>query len=305
MDTWRTAYLGVRELPQAPSGFELQAFFTFDRIERGAIDARQTDAHKLGLALHIGFLRISGRLLDVFRIVPSALWRHLGQQLDVDPPEVASLRALYKRGRTLYDHHRRASEILGFAWMSEGQRRSLVSALRREIGRGVDRAALMSFARQWLYEHWLFVAHARTLRSMVAASSQWFEADLGEQIGGQLDATRLARWRSVLTDTHRSGAPTQTWLWAAPAKHSTRQIADVLERVEFLRQLGVAECLTAIPETVLRRYARRLTARKPSVGARLAEPARVAAATASTPARTRASSGSTNSAGAVGSDSRA
>ncbi len=274
MDTWRAIYLGRRELPQALSGFELQAFFSFDQAERAAIGARQSDAHELGLALHIGFLRMSGRLLDTFRVVPPTLWRHLGQQLDIDPPEVASLRALYKRGRTLYDHHRRASKILGFAWMSEGQRRSLVSALRREVGRGVDRPTMMSFARQWMYEHRLFVVHDRTLRSMVAAASQWFEADLGEQIRSHVEGTRLARWRSILTEPHRSGMPTQTWLWAAPAKHSTRQIADVLERIEFLRQLGAAECLTSIPEAVLRRYARRLTARKPSVGARLTEPAR-------------------------------
>jgi hypothetical protein len=82
-------YLGARELPQVLSGFELQAFFSFDRAEREAIDARQSDAYRLGLALQIGFLRMSGRLLDTFRIVPPMLWRHLGQQLDIDPPEVA------------------------------------------------------------------------------------------------------------------------------------------------------------------------------------------------------------------------
>ena len=195
MDTWRAVYLGTRELPQALNGFELQAFFSFDRAERAAIDARQSDAHRLGLALHIGFLRMSGRLLDTFQVVPPTLWRHLGQQLNVDPPEVASLRALYKRGRTLNDHHQRDSEILGFAWMSEGQRRALVSALRREVGRSVDRPTMLSFARQWMYEHRLFVVHDRTLRWMVAAASQWFEADLGEQIRSHVDATRLARWR--------------------------------------------------------------------------------------------------------------
>jgi hypothetical protein len=30
MDSWRSVYLGTRELPQMLSGFELQAFFSFD-----------------------------------------------------------------------------------------------------------------------------------------------------------------------------------------------------------------------------------------------------------------------------------
>jgi hypothetical protein len=172
MDTWRTIYLGTRELPQMLSGFELQAFFSVDRTERAAIESRQSDAHKLGLALHIGFLRMSGRLLNAFRIVPPALWRHLGQQLDIDPPEVASLRALYKRGRTLYDHHELASQLLGFGWMREGQRRALVFALRSEVHRSVDRPSMMRFARQWLYEHGLFVA--QEMPSCYRASSMPF-----------------------------------------------------------------------------------------------------------------------------------
>jgi hypothetical protein len=71
MDTWRSVFLGARELPHVLSGFELQAFFSFDRAEREAIDARQSDPHRLGLALPIGFLPMSGRLLDTFRTVPS------------------------------------------------------------------------------------------------------------------------------------------------------------------------------------------------------------------------------------------
>jgi len=91
MQGWQTTYLGMRELPRDISGFELQAFFTFSRSERELISARRGDALKLGLALHMGFLRMSGRVLDAFRIVPPALWRHLGNELGVDAPEIASL----------------------------------------------------------------------------------------------------------------------------------------------------------------------------------------------------------------------
>ena len=84
MQGWRTTYLGMRELPRDISGFELQAFFTFSQAERELIGARRGESLKLGLALHIGFLRMSGCVLDAFRIVPPALWRHLGSELGVD-----------------------------------------------------------------------------------------------------------------------------------------------------------------------------------------------------------------------------
>ena len=143
MQGWQTTYLGMRELPRDISGFELQAFFTFSPTERALIEARRGDAHKLGLALHIGFLRMSGRLLDAFRIVPPGLWRHLGNELGVDAPELASLRALYGRGRTLFDHQQVACEALGFRWMSEHQRRALVRLLGDEVSRCADRDQLL------------------------------------------------------------------------------------------------------------------------------------------------------------------
>ena len=129
MQSWHTTYLGLRELPREISTFELQAFFTYSRPERELINARRGDTHKLGLALHIGFLRLSGRLLDAVRIVPTTLWRHLGEELGVAAPELASLRALYGRGRTLFDHQQLACDVMRFRWMSEHQRRAL------EIGR--------------------------------------------------------------------------------------------------------------------------------------------------------------------------
>ena len=62
---------------------------------------------------------MSGRSLNSVRAVPAALLRHLGQPLGIQTPDLASLRALYARGRTLFDHQQQACEVLGSAWMSE------------------------------------------------------------------------------------------------------------------------------------------------------------------------------------------
>ena len=73
MQTWQSLFLGARELPREISEFELQSFFTYGQAEHEVIAARRQPAHRLGLALHIGFLRMSGRPLDAFRIVPANL----------------------------------------------------------------------------------------------------------------------------------------------------------------------------------------------------------------------------------------
>jgi hypothetical protein len=40
---------------------------------------------------------MSGRLLDAVRMVPPVLWRHLGEKLAITAPDLASLRAMYRR----------------------------------------------------------------------------------------------------------------------------------------------------------------------------------------------------------------
>ena len=143
MQGWLTPYLGLRDIPRKFTEFELQAFFGFSREELELIGRRRGDSLRLGLALHIGFLRMTGRPLNSVRAVPAVLLRHLGQVLDIAPPDLASLRALYARGRTLFDHQNQACEALGFAWMTEHQRRALVRILREEVARGADRDRLL------------------------------------------------------------------------------------------------------------------------------------------------------------------
>lgn len=274
MKGWQTPYLGLRDIPRDLSRFELQAFFTFSRAERELIEARRGDPLKLGLALHIGFLRMSGRLLDAVRVVPPALWRHLGSELGIDAPEIASLRAMYGRGRTLFDHQQVACDALGFRWMSEHQRRALVRLLSDEVSRCADREQLLVFARRWLYEHQLLIVHDRAIRALIATALVQLEAETAALIRTDVQPATLERWRRTIAEPHTTGQTQQSWLWAAPAKHSTRQISEVLERIELLYGLDVQKCMAKLPDLIVRRYARRLASRPPSAGAKIKEPAR-------------------------------
>ncbi|MGF6300170.1 MULTISPECIES: DUF4158 domain-containing protein [Paraburkholderia] len=218
MQGWQTTYLGMRELPRELSTFELQAFFTFSPAERELIAARRGNRLKLGLALHIGFLRMSGRLLDAFRVIPSVLWRHLSGELGIDAPELATLRAMY--GASI-------------------QRSALVRELRDEVGRCADREQLLVRARQWLYDHRLLIVHDRAIRTLIAAALSQLEAETGATIRAVVKPGTLDRWRRAIVEPRADGQTQQSWLWATPARHSTRQISEVFERIELLYGLEV------------------------------------------------------------------
>ena len=153
-------------------------------------------------------------------------------------------------------------------------RRALVRVLRHELSRTDDRERLLGFARRWLYEHRLLIVHERLLRSMIAAARRQHEAQLAQQIDQTVEPSLMMRWRTALTAPHGAGASLQTWLWAPPAKHSSRQIEEMIERIESLYELSVHERMGDFPDDLLRRHARRLAGRPPSAGALIQEPAR-------------------------------
>ena len=61
MKDWHSTWLGRRRLPRELTAFEIEAFFTFSAVERLVLDERRRPELKLGLALQMGFLRMSGR----------------------------------------------------------------------------------------------------------------------------------------------------------------------------------------------------------------------------------------------------
>ena len=240
MQSWHTPYLGLHELLRDISSFELQTFFTYRGAERDLIEARRRNALKLGLALHIGFLRLSGRLLNSVRIVPSTLWHHLGQELGVTAPELASLRALYGRGRTLFDHQQLACEVLGFRWMTEYQRRALVRTLRDEVARCADRDQLLVFARRWLYQNKILILRDRDIRVLVTAALAQLEEETAKAITAAVPMELLSRWRSAMSALRPDGQTQQSWLWAAPVKHSTKLPRCSSESSFFMRSMSIS-----------------------------------------------------------------
>jgi hypothetical protein len=77
---------------------------------------RRGPLNRLSVGLQIGFLRMAGRTLNSFQILPVAVLKHLGAQLRLARRawRLASIRALYRRQRTLFDHQRIAMEVLRF-----------------------------------------------------------------------------------------------------------------------------------------------------------------------------------------------
>ena len=271
MEHWRQAYLGMRHIPHTLNEFELATFFTFSAKERALINARRRHLYRLAFALHIGFVRMTGRTLDACRYVPRNLWQHLGEQLDIEPPDLGTMYALYDgHTDTLIEHQACAYRVLGFGPMTEHQRRYVVRWLKAVLSGRQDRNGLLQDLKRWLYEHRILLQRDRTLRQLVVQAAREVETTLTDELTQVFGEATPERWSELLPKPHGDVASLQQWLWSVPLRNSTRQMSELFRKIEHLVKLGAHE---RWPETcneaIVRHFARRCANRKPSVSTRI------------------------------------
>lgn len=271
MEHWRTPYLGLREIPAGLDDFELTTFFTYSAEERAIIFARRQGLHRLAVALHIGFVRMSGRCLDAVDRVPKRLWLHIGEQTGIEAPDIATLRSLYsERSRTLVDHQVLAYESLGFRQLTEHQRRYVVRWLREALAGSNSGGSILPELKRWFYEHRILLIADRELKRMIVGATNDIEQTFITGLHTAYQNKTLEQWGEHLHRLRSDGQTTQTWLWAAPLKQSTVQISDLFAKVDFLKELGVQDRWpVVVNDAAIRLYGKRCAYRAPSANRRI------------------------------------
>jgi hypothetical protein len=190
-EPWEHRYLGQERFPDALSAMEVEHFFTLGEEELVAVRRRRTVLNRLALALQISFLKMTGGTLNSVEIIPTEVLEHLGRQLRCAPPRIASIRVLYRRRRTLFEHQAAALHTLGRIEPSEHAKRGLVAYLRREAAAVFDNAELMAHSRSWLVDHGYLLLREREIRRRVGAARRHQEQALFKTIAAVVGVCRL------------------------------------------------------------------------------------------------------------------
>ena len=69
MQGWRLGLLGIETIPPWLGEFEIEQFFRLSPSEIATVKTRRGDEMQLGLGLQIGFLRMSGRVLNSTEVI--------------------------------------------------------------------------------------------------------------------------------------------------------------------------------------------------------------------------------------------
>jgi len=202
MQSWRWRFLGIDAIPSWLSDSEIEAFFTLSPAELATVRTRHGELHQLGLALHIGFLKMAGCALNSTDVLPRRLLMFLGAQLEIQTLRVSSLRALYPRRPTLHEHQKLAQAVLRVRGLTSHAERQLVAHLQR-CATGITQAAdLLGPARAWLHDKRYLIVHERQLLDLCRRVIRNDEQALSRRFNREISTHKRQAWLAALTAPH-------------------------------------------------------------------------------------------------------
>lgn len=276
MSRFDQRYLGSGGFPQTLTGAEIERFFTPTPEEKLAILQRRSVPNRIAFALQIGFLKMTGRSLNSVELAPAAILSHIGAVIGCTPPRIASIRALYRRRRTLFDHQSQARQLLGRREISDHGMRGLTGYLRREAISVYDVADLSGRARGWLVDHGYLLPRDRQVRRLVVKTLRHQERVLFDAVCAVVDTSVRQAWPERLLEVAPDGkASLLDWLQTPPDSHRVRVLDEQLVKLDLLKELG-ADRLTedVLPLVGLERFHARVVSRRPAMLRTIRDPHR-------------------------------
>lgn len=175
---WQHQYLGTTTLPRSLGAAELQAFFLFSEAQLEKVRTRRTPPMRIAGAIQLGFLRMTGALLADFHSVPARLMRFVAAQLALDPIPITTLRSVYDRPKTRYEHQWWAMQVLGFRKAETTKLSQLGAFLAREAITSPGTDYLVGRGKAWLYQHGYLALATRDLRDLAVRAMSLSETGL-------------------------------------------------------------------------------------------------------------------------------
>ncbi len=178
MPAFALRFVGQEALPPRLSVLDREQFFTLTSADVAALREQFRSDHRLPAALILMFMRVAGRLLDGFNVLPRNLLRHSAQILAVSPPSTASLRSIYKRRQTLSKHQLWAKTYLGLRELELDVEAALTTALLAQAADASHADDLVQSASHWLFTRRILIPGARRLQGWARDAFAAVEAQI-------------------------------------------------------------------------------------------------------------------------------
>jgi len=190
-------FVGATELPKSLSEFDVDQSFRLGVEDIEVVRTRFRTDQRLGAALQLVFVRAAGRSLEKLAGVPRTLLKSLCSALGLNETAIASLKTLYQRRSTLYEHRKWAVEASGLSPADD----SVLTQLQAALGEIATIAAsvddLVKEAGLWLFDRKHLLPGDRVLRDASRTAFASIEAAAIGVVRAQVEAPRIADYDAL------------------------------------------------------------------------------------------------------------
>ncbi|MCB2071152.1 MAG: Tn3 family transposase, partial [Ottowia sp.] len=202
---------------------------------------------------------------DGFNVLPRSLLRKTAEALAVSPPSIASLRSIYKRRQTLSKHQLWAKTYLGLRELEPDDEAALTATLLAQAADASHPDDLVQSACQWLFARRILIPGARRLQDWARGAFAAVEAQILGEVNAAVPPSAASKVIDSAYSLRPGGDSTHLeWLKAPPKRHGPSTLAEAIDKVRYLKELGVHDWnLSAVSLAKQQAYARQVQARRP------------------------------------------
>jgi len=245
---------GFENLPRDLSKAELLRYFTYSPEDRHEIFQCRGPSNKVGFALLLSGVRLTGRFPADFELIGSTLLQHVCAQLRIE----GMLFLDYpQRQPTRYEHVERIKQCLGLrSFVADDQ--AIVADFARELVRaGTPPDDLSQHMEEYLRARQIVLPGVTVLDKLVTASTIKAEEELHETLGERLAPDDKGRVLALLVIAEGEKITPFQQLLQAAVRPSPDALSRELDHLEQVRAV-IPETfdLSDLPQPLVERWAR-------------------------------------------------
>lgn len=250
---FRHSRAGFEKIPQNLTRTELFRYFTFSAEDRREILQCRGDHNRIGFALLLGGVRLTGRFLSDFALVPRALFTHICEQLAVEEP----LFVVYpQRQPTRYEHVERLKVYLGLRPFAHEDHRLITEHIRQQVRVGARLHELLPSTEALLRAQAIVLPGVTVLERLVGAARVAAEEELFRELEARITDEAKERILALLQVPPGQRLPPFQQLQQAAGRPSPDAFAHEVEWLAQVQPLLPAELdLSDLPPSLLERLA--------------------------------------------------
>jgi TnpA family transposase len=212
--------------------------YTFSPEDLALIRQRRRAANRLGVAVQLAYFRHPGRIMRVDEKPPEDLLVFIAGQVDASAQDFCDYAG---RAQTRREHIAELQTCLNVRLSQRNDARPLFSIALNEAG-GTDRGdAIVSAMIVYLREQGILLPSPLELERLALAARALARKRAYKSLVESLPENTIAALEALLAVVDEQGRTPLTWLREWPEAPRQKNLVGLVERLQFVRKLGVGQ----------------------------------------------------------------